>query len=118
MEMSERQVGDVTILDLDGALTLDEGAERLKHKVDSLLLQQRTSIVLNLAGVRYIDSCGLGQMVACYNSVAKTTGGLKLLHVGARNRTLLTITRLLGIFSTFESEDEAVRSFPELLSIS
>jgi anti-sigma B factor antagonist len=67
--------------------------------------------VLNLAEVSYIDSGGLGQLVASYASLAKTTGGLKLLHLTKRNHDLLSITRLVTLFQTFETEDDAVRSF-------
>jgi anti-sigma B factor antagonist len=113
MKMLERQIGGVTILDLSGTITFYEDADRLKDKINSLILQERTSVVLNLANVSYIDSGGLGQMVACYNSLAKTAGGLKLLHVSKRNQNLLSITRLVIIFQTFDSEDEAVDSFQE-----
>lgn len=118
MQMIERLVGHVTILDLDGAMTLDSDARRLEDKINSLLLSRRTSVVLNLAGVRYIDSEGLGQLVTCYSLLAKAAGGLKLLHVGARHLRLLSITGLLSIFETFEREDDAIRSFPELLAVS
>jgi anti-sigma B factor antagonist len=114
--MLERQVGSVTILDLVGTITFYEDADRLKEKIGSLILQGRTSVVLNLADVSYIDSAGLGQLVSCYNSLARTAGGLKLLHVSKRNQNLLSITRLVLIFQTFDSEDEAVRSFPESLA--
>ena len=117
MTLTERRVGPVTILDLFGALTIGDGSGRLKDRIDALVLQGRTSVVLNLAGVRYVDSEGLGQLVGCYTSLAKTTGGLKLLHVGARTMRLLTITRLLTILETFESEDDAVNSFPELVAV-
>ena len=113
MQMIERQAGQVTILDLDGALTLDSDARRLEDKITSLLLLRRTSVVLNLAGVRYIDSEGLGQLVTCYSLLAKAAGSLKLLHVGTRHLRLLSITGLLSIFETFEHEEDAIRSFPE-----
>jgi anti-anti-sigma factor len=116
MTMIERRVGHVTILDLDGAMTLDSDAERLKDAITSLLMLRRTSVVLNLAGVRYIDSEGLGQLVTCYSVLAKAGGALKLLHVGTRHLRLLSITGLLSIFETFESEEDAIRSFPELLA--
>jgi anti-sigma B factor antagonist len=111
LEMAERQVGAVTIIDLTGQLTSDHGAQRLKDKINSLVHQSRTAIVLNLAEVSYIDSGGLGQMVACYGSLSKTTGGLKLLHVNKRNHDLLSITRLVTIFQTFDSEEDAINSF-------
>lgn len=117
MTLTERRVGQVTILDLEGALTIGDGALRLKDRIDSLVLQDRTSVVLNLAGIRYVDSEGLGQLVGCYTSLAKTSGRLKLLNVGARTLTLLTITRLLTILETFDSEEDAVNSFPELLAV-
>jgi anti-sigma B factor antagonist len=111
LNISERQIGAVTILDLAGKLTIDQGAERLKDKVNSLMQQQRTAIVLNLGGVSYIDSGGLGQLVASYSSLSRTAGGLKLLNVNKRNHDLLSISRLVTLFDTFDSEDEAVRSF-------
>ena len=111
MRMTERQVGGVTILDLTGTITIDDDAGRLKDKINSLVQQQRTSVILNLADISYIDSGGLGQLVASYAALAKTGGGLKLLNVTKRNHDLLSITRLALIFSTFDREDEALRSF-------
>jgi anti-sigma B factor antagonist len=111
LEIAERQVGAVTILDLSGNLTIDQDAQRLKDKINSLIQQERLAVVLNLGEVTYIDSGGLGQLVASYGSLSKTAGGLKLLHVNKRNHDLLSITRLVTIFDTFDSEDEAVKSF-------
>jgi anti-sigma B factor antagonist len=79
LALTERQIGAVTVLDLVGKLTIDHDAQRLKDKINSLIQQGRTEIVLNLTDVSYIDSGGLGQLVASYGSVAKTSGGLKLL---------------------------------------
>jgi len=112
LELTERQIGAVTVLDLAGTLTIDEGAPRLKDKINSLIMQDRTQVVLNMGKVSYIDSGGLGQLVASLGSVRKTTGTLKLLHLSKRNRDLLSITRLVTLFDTFESEDDAIRSFP------
>jgi anti-sigma B factor antagonist len=109
--LTERQIGTVTVLDLAGKLTIDEGAPRLKDEINSLIMQERTQVVLNLGGVSYIDSGGLGQLVACRGSLGKATGVLKLLHVSKRNHDLLSITRLATLFDTFESEDDAVTSF-------
>ena len=110
--LTERHVGTVTVLDLSGRLTIDDGAQRLKDKINSLIMQERTQVVLNLGEVLYIDSGGLGQLVACLGSIAKATGALKLLNVSKRNHDLLSITRLVTLFDTFESEAEAVKSFP------
>jgi anti-sigma B factor antagonist len=112
LTMAERHVGTVTVLDLAGKLTIDEGAQRLKDKINSLIMQGRTAVVLNLADVSYIDSGGLGQLVACYGSLARR-GALKLLHVSKRNHDLLSITRLVTVFDTFEAEDEALKSFQQ-----
>ena len=114
LQIAERDVGGVTILDLDGALTAVEGTARLRDRIHSLILRQRVFVVLNLFGIRYMDSEGLGQLVACYTTLARTTGGLKLLHVGTRSLRLLSITRLLTVFTTFDSEEDAVKSFPAL----
>jgi anti-sigma B factor antagonist len=111
LALTERQIGAVTVLDLVGKLTIDHDAQRLKDKINSLIQQGRTQIVLNLTDVSYIDSGGLGQLVASYGSVAKTNGGLKLLGVSKRNHDLLSITRLVTLFDAYDSEKEALESF-------
>jgi anti-sigma B factor antagonist len=111
IKIDERLIGGVTVLDIAGKLTVDRAAQHLKDKINSLISQQRTDIVLNLKNVPYIDSGGLGQLVASYGSVMKTGGALKLLNVGSRNHDLLSITRLVMVFESFDSETEAVQSF-------
>ena len=111
--IEERAVGPVTLLDIVGRLTIDHGAERLRDKVNSLIAQERTAVLLNLQRVPYIDSGGLGQLVASYGSVVKAGGSLRLLGVNARNHDLLSITRLVTLFESFDSEVEAVQSFSE-----
>ena len=83
IKIEERHVGDVTVLDIVGRLTMDEAAVHLKDKINSLISQQRTQIVVNLAHVPYIDSGGLGQLVASYGSVAKSGGAMKLLNIAS-----------------------------------
>ena len=114
MHMTERHVGSVTILDLGGTITIDADATRLKDKINSLLQQSRTSVILNLADVSYIDSGGLGQLAASYAAVMNANGRLVLLNVNQRNHDLLSITRLVTIFETFDTEDAALRSFETL----
>ena len=111
IKIEERSIGHVAVLDIVGRLTMDHGVERLKDKVNSLISQQRTHIVLNLKDVPYIDSGGLGQLVASYGSVLKAGGALKLLNISSRNHDLLSITRLVTVFESFDSEAEAVASF-------
>lgn len=111
MQIEERAVGDVVVLDLKGRITLGEGDQLLKDKVNSLVNQGRKRIVLNLAGVPYIDSAGLGEIVGSYTTVSRQGGSLKLLNLTKKITDLLAITKLLTVFETFDSEDEAVRSF-------
>ena len=111
MQIEERTVGDVIVLDLKGRITLGEGDQLLKDKVNSLVNQGRQRIILNLAGVPYIDSAGLGEIVGSYTTVSRQGGSLKLLNLTKKITDLLAITKLLTVFETFESEDEAVRSF-------
>jgi anti-sigma B factor antagonist len=111
VKIEERVIGHATVLDIIGKLTMDQAAQHLKDKINSLISQQRTHIVLNLKNVPYIDSGGLGQLVASYGSVMKTGGALKLLNVNSRNHDLLSITRLVTVFESFDSEAEAVQSF-------
>ena len=111
MQIEERNVGDVKVLDLKGKITLGEGDELLKDKVNSLVNQGNKKIVLNLADVPYIDSAGLGEIVRTYTTVSKNGGSLKLLNLTKRITDLLSITKLLTVFETFESENDAIRSF-------
>jgi anti-sigma B factor antagonist len=111
MQIEERMVGDVVVLDLKGKITLGEGDELLKDKVNSLVNQGHKKIVLNLADVPYIDSAGLGEVVRTYTTVSRQGGSLKLLNLTKRITDLLSITKLLTVFETFDSENEAVRSF-------
>ena len=111
MQISERVVGDVMLVDLKGKITLGEGDELLKDKVNSLINQGQRKIVLNLADVPYLDSAGLGEVVRAYTTVSRQGGNLKLLNLTKRITDLLAITKLLTVFETFDSEQEAVRSF-------
>src|SRR5713101_5888895 len=111
MQIEERHVGDVIVLDLKGKVTLGEGDELLKDKVNSMVNQGHKKIILNLADVPYIDSAGLGEIVRTYTTVSRQGGGLKLLNLTKRITDLLSITKLLTVFETFDSENDAVRSF-------
>jgi len=111
MQIEERHVGDVIVLDLKGKVTLGEGDELLKDKVNSMVNQGHKKIVLNLAEVPYIDSAGLGEIVRTYTTVSRQGGSLKLLGLTKRITDLLSITKLLTVFETYEKEADAVRSF-------
>jgi anti-sigma B factor antagonist len=111
MEIVERTVSEVTVLDLKGKMTLGEGDELLKDKINSLLADGKKKLVLNLEGVPYIDSAGLGEIVRTFTTVSRQGGKLKLLNLTKRIEDLLSITKLLTVFETFESEPDAIKSF-------
>jgi anti-sigma B factor antagonist len=111
MQIEERIVGEVTILDLKGKMTLGEGDELLKDKINSLMNQGRGKILLNLEGVPYIDSAGLGEIVRTYTTVSRQGGTMKLVNLTKRITDLLAITKLLTVFETFDSEPEALQSY-------
>jgi anti-sigma B factor antagonist len=111
MEISERTVGDVTVVDLSGKIVMGEGDGILKDKVRSLAQQGQKKVLVNLGGVSYVDSAGLGALVQGYATIKNQGGKLKLVNVTKRLQDLLAITKLLTVFETFDSEDDAVKSF-------
>ena len=111
MQIEERQSGNVMILDLAGKLTIGEGDELLKDKINSVLHQGHKHLLLNLAKVPYVDSAGLGQMVSTLHTVNRQGGKLKLLNLTQRIEDLLSITKLLTVFDAFDNEQEALDSF-------
>lgn len=111
MKIVERRVGDVVILDLEGRILAGEGDRALRDAVARLLDSGATRLLLNFAGVSYLDSSIVGEMVRVLTTASRTGGKLKLLGLPAKIRGLLAMTRLLTVFETYESEDEAVRSF-------
>ena len=111
MDIEERSVGEVMILDLKGKLTIGEGDELLKDKINSLIQQGHRKLLLNLEDVPYVDSAGLGEIVRTYTTVSRQGGNLKMLNLTKRIQDLLAITKLLTVFDTYESEPEALASF-------
>lgn len=106
-----RQVGNVAIVDLHGKVTLGENTGILRDELRSLLAQGKKHIVLNMKGVSYVDSAGLGELVGAYTTAANQGGAVKLLHLQGKMRDLLQITKLETIFPTFDDEQAAVQSF-------
>ena len=111
MKIDERSVGDVKVLDVTGQIKFTQGDEMLKDKIHSVLHQGSKKLLVNLAGVDYMDSAGLGELVGAYTTVTRAGGKLKLLNVTKRLRDLLSITKLLTVFETFDNEQEAIKSF-------
>ncbi|MDP6579974.1 MAG: STAS domain-containing protein [Vicinamibacterales bacterium] len=111
MEIEERSLENVVVLDLKGKLTIGEGDELLKERINSLMQDGHRNLLLNLEDVPYVDSAGLGEIVRTYTTVSRQGGKLKLVNLTKRITDLLAITKLLTVFDTFESEVEAVSSF-------
>jgi anti-sigma B factor antagonist len=111
MRIGERLIGGVAVVDLAGKLTLTDGPGLVKDVVTSLVFRGHRQIVLNLAGVGYIDSSGLGELVACHLTAARAGGAIKLANAGPRVLDLLILTKLLTIFEAHPSEESAIMSF-------
>ncbi len=111
MTIAERNVGPVTVLALSGRLVLDDGDALLRQRVDDLVGRGRLKIIADLTALDYVDSAGIGVLIAKYLSVRRKGGDLKLLRLSSRTHHALEITHLLTVFETFESEPDAVRSF-------
>jgi anti-sigma B factor antagonist len=112
MTIQERTSGSVTILDLNGKLVLGDGDVLLKDKIHSLVFQGRKQIVLNLGAVNYVDSSGLGALIASSVTASSNGGKVKLLNLTKRLHDLLSIAKLSTVFDTFDNEAEVVKSFP------
>jgi anti-sigma B factor antagonist len=111
MHVEVRQNKDVVILDLKGRLTAGLGDQILREAIDELLAESRRKILLNMSEVAFLDSAGVGELVAGLKTSRRLGADLKLLNVGARVYSTLDMARLLPTFEIYESEEEAVRSF-------
>ncbi len=111
MKIVERQVEDVVILDLHGKILIGEGDDALRDAVTRVVDSGKTKILLNLEDVPYVDSAGLGEIVRCYTTVSRKNGKLKLINLTKKIKDLLSITKLLTVFETYEAESEAIKSF-------
>src|SRR5215831_17979486 len=111
--LGTRQVGDVTILDVAGRITLGEGASTLRNAIRGMAKDGHRKILLNLAEVNYIDSSGLGVLVSAFATLANQGGQVKLLNVMSRVKDLLLITKLYTVFDVFDDEAAGIRSFAE-----
>src|SRR2546423_15491361 len=111
LKIKERLVGDVTVLDLDGDLRMNGGSAIFHNTMSRLLKQGQQKILVNLAGVAYVDSSGLGELISSHITLNDNDGHLKLLHLTQRVRELMEITKLLTVFDIYESKSEALDSF-------
>ena len=111
LDVKERQAGDVTILDMSGEVRIGEGSVSLRDSIRKLADNGKKQILLNLAGVKYIDSSGIGELVSSYTAIGKENGQLKLLNLTQKLQDLLTITKLLTVFDVYENEADALNSY-------
>ena len=111
LNISERQAGDVTVLDLSGKITIGEGSVSLRSAIRRLIEEGKKKILLNLAQVSYVDSSGIGELVSSYTTIGRENGQLKLLNLTQKIQDLLAITKLLTVFDVYEDEQTALNSF-------
>ncbi len=111
VKLTTRQVGDVTVVDAAGRITLGEGASSFRDKIRDLVTGGNKKLLLNLAEISYIDSSGIGELVSSYTTVTNLGGSVKLLNLTKRVQDLLQITKLYTVFEVFDDETKAVRSF-------
>ena len=111
VKLNTRQVGDVSVIDVSGRITLGEGSSTLRDALRELVTKGQKKILLNLGEVSYIDSSGIGELVSGFTSVTNSGGQLKLLNLTKRVKDLLQITKLYTVFDVHETELSAVRSF-------
>ena len=111
LDVKERQAGDVTILDMSGEVRIGEGSIALRDAIRNLSANGKKKILLNLAGVSYIDSSGIGELIANYTTISKDGGQMKLLNLTGKVKDLLVITKLLTVFDSYETEADALSSF-------
>jgi len=111
LRMTDRDVNGVTVLEIEGRIVLGEESNSFREKVKSLLAAGKKKIVLNLSNVSYIDSAGLGTLVATFHSARSQGAVLKLANLGAKFKEVLQVTKLMTVFDTYENEAAAVQSY-------
>jgi anti-sigma B factor antagonist len=111
VKLNTRQIGDVTVIDAAGRITLGEGSTAFREAIKDLVAKGQKKILLNLAEISYIDSSGIGEMVSGFTSVSNAGGQLKLLNLTKRVQDLLQITKLYTVFEVFDDEAVALSSF-------
>ena len=111
LNINQRQAGDVTVLDLDGEVRIGDSSAALRTAIRNLVSGGSSKILLNLKGVKYIDSSGIGELIANYTTVNRGGGQLKLLNLTEKVQDLLVITKLLTVFDVYDNEAEALSSF-------
>ncbi|MGA8013661.1 MAG: STAS domain-containing protein [Candidatus Acidiferrales bacterium] len=113
LRMTDREVSGVSVLDIEGRIVLGEESNAFREKVKGLLAAGKKKIILNLAQVGYIDSAGLGTLVATFHSARSQGATLKLVNLGSKFKEVLQVTKLMTVFDTYDTEAAAIASFPK-----
>lgn len=111
MKIERRKKGNITILDLKGKILVGDGIDELRESINESIKQKETNLLLNFKDVPYLDSTGLGEVVRSYTSLQKEGGAVKIVNLTNKVKDLLSVTKLITVFETFEDEDKAVESF-------
>jgi len=111
MKLSRRKKDGIAIVDLKGKILIGDGIDDLRAEINSLIEEKELNILLNFAEVPYLDSTGLGEVVRAYTSVKKVGGTIKIINLTQKVEDLLSVTKLITVFETFEDEDKAIASF-------
>lgn len=111
LRVQPRDVGPVTVLDLEGRLVFEDGVAAFRAAINDLIARQRMNVVVNLEGVGYIDSAGIGVLIGRYLGLRRRGGDMRLAKLTVRSTHVMTITQLLDVFETFDTVEEAVASF-------
>ena len=111
LNISERQAGDVTVLDLAGKITIGEGSVSLRSAIRRLIEEGKKKILLNLGQVSYVDSSGIGELVSSFTTINREGGQLKIVNLTQKIQDLLAITKLLTVFDVYDDEATALNSF-------
>ncbi len=111
MKSSIRDVGDIRVIELSGKITIGAGDVKIRELIGESIEDGQQNVILDLGGVSAIDSSGIGEMVACYTTVTKRGGHLKLMHLSPKITDILQVTQLITVFDVFDDEREALGSF-------
>jgi anti-sigma B factor antagonist len=111
MKIEKRKIGNVTVFDLKGKILFGDGIDELRQSINAAIKDSEKQLVLNFADVPYLDSTGLGEVVRSYTTLKKEGGTVKIANLSNKVKDLMMVTKLITVFETFESENEAVKSF-------
>ncbi len=111
MKIEKRKVGEILVLDLKGKILIGDGIDELREAINSTINDKETKVLLNFAEVPYLDSTGLGEVVRSYTSIKKEGGTVKIVNLTNKVKDLLSVTKLLTVFETFEDESKAIATF-------